>query len=63
MNNVLGQYVEDKKEGYGAFKWADGRAYKGHWKDGKQHGKGILVDKEGQETEAELVEGKRIRNE
>jgi len=35
VNIVIGQYVEDKKEGYGAFKWADGRAYKGHWKDGK----------------------------
>jgi len=63
VNIVIGQYVEDKKEGYGVFKWADGKMYKGHWKDGKQHGKGILVDQEGKETEAEWVEGKKIRNE
>ena len=32
---ILGSYVEDKKEGYGIFKWSDGKQYKGHWKDGK----------------------------
>lgn len=27
--------------------------YQGSWKDGKQHGKGILIDKDGNEMEAE----------
>jgi len=26
---VLGQYVEDKKDGYGVFEWGDGRKYNG----------------------------------
>jgi len=30
-----GNYVNDKKEGYGEFYWPDGRIYKGYWKDGK----------------------------
>ena len=34
----VGQYVDDKKHGYGIYTWPDGRAYKGYWKDGKQHG-------------------------
>ncbi len=31
----LGEYVDDKKEGYGEFFWEDGKAYKGYWKNGK----------------------------
>ena len=30
-----GQFVNDKKEGYGIYKWTDGRAYHGWWKSGK----------------------------
>ena len=30
-----GQFVNDKKEGYGVYKWTDGRAYCGWWKSGK----------------------------
>jgi hypothetical protein len=58
---AIGQYVEDKKEGYGVFQWADGRMYRGSWKDGKQHGKGTLIDKDGNQMEAEWNEGKRIK--
>ena len=35
--------------------------YKGSWKDGKQHGKGTLVDKDGNQMEAEWNDGKRIK--
>ena len=31
-----GEYIDDKKEGYGVFYWPDGRIYKGYWKNGKQ---------------------------
>jgi len=30
----IGEYIDDKKEGYGEFKWPDGKIYKGAWKDG-----------------------------
>jgi hypothetical protein len=35
--------------------------YKGAWKDGKQHGAGVIVDKDGKETRAEWAEGKKIQ--
>ena len=31
----IGDYIEDKKEGFGEFYWQDGKIYKGYWKDGK----------------------------
>ena len=31
----IGDYVEDKKQGYGEFYWKDGRVYKGNWHNGK----------------------------
>ena len=31
----VGEYVEDKKQGYGEFIWPDGRSYKGDWFNGK----------------------------
>ena len=40
---ILGEYKNDKKEGFGVYKWADGRRYEGMWKDGKQHGKGKFI--------------------
>ena len=33
-----GEYVNDKKEGFGTFTWPDGRMYQGEWTNGKQHG-------------------------
>ena len=30
-----GQYLFDKKHGYGIYKWPDGRVYAGYWKEGK----------------------------
>lgn len=34
--------MHDKKEGYGVFKWQDGRVYKGGWSNGIQHGDGLF---------------------
>ena len=28
----IGEYVNDKKEGYGEFRWAGGRSYRGYWR-------------------------------
>ena len=61
MGCLSGSYFEDKKDGEGVFKWGDGREYRGQWKNGKQHGKGTLVDKDGNMTVAEWIEGKRVR--
>lgn len=41
------------KYGYGEFHWADGKIFKGTWLDNKPKGKGIFVDKLGNEKEGE----------
>ncbi|KAF4716065.1 Elongation of fatty acids protein 2, variant 2 [Perkinsus olseni] len=43
-----GQYVEDRKEGYGTFEWPDGRKYAGWWLAGKRHGDGEYTTEFGQ---------------
>ena len=30
-----GDYLGDRKYGFGKFQWSDGRQYIGYWKDGK----------------------------
>jgi len=30
-----GNFVNDKRNGFGIFSWANGRKYEGHWKDGQ----------------------------
>lgn len=37
-----GQYVDDKKEGFGIYLLPDGRRYEGWWVNGKQHGIGTF---------------------
>ena len=54
-----GQYLDDKKHGYGVFEWPDGRKYKGNWENGKQHGRGLYVGSNQVEREGEWIEGKR----
>jgi len=34
-NKYIGDYKEDKKEGYGVFSYSDGKTYKGAWHNGK----------------------------
>jgi hypothetical protein len=41
-----GQFVQGKAEGYGRYIWRGGY-YVGEWRDGKQHGRGILGDSHG----------------
>lgn len=42
----VGQFVCNRREGLGKMKWTTGRwkCYEGRWKDGMQHGPGILTD-------------------
>lgn len=35
------------KHGEGEFRWPDGTKYIGEFREGKQHGKGVLIDKHG----------------
>ena len=53
--------MSDKKEGYGEFSWPDGRSYKGLWRDGKQEGKGMYVNKENIPREGVWENGKKIK--
>lgn len=39
----IGEYNNDKKQGFGMFKWPDGRIYEGFWVDGKQNGCGKSI--------------------
>jgi hypothetical protein len=41
--------------------WKDGRIYDGTWKDGKQHGRGKFITKDGIERIGEWENGKKIR--
>ena len=36
----LEKFENDKRDGYGEYKFKDGRIYKGNWKNGFQHGEG-----------------------
>ena len=40
MKSYEGFYMNDKKHGYGIFRWHNGKMYQGEWKNGKQHGRG-----------------------
>jgi hypothetical protein len=37
-----GEYVNDKKCGYGIFKWSSGNVYKGNYFDDLRHGYGEM---------------------
>ena len=53
-----GNYVSDKKHGYGIYKWREKRkTYEGGWKQGKQHGPGISVSADGTVSYAMFNEG------
>jgi hypothetical protein len=41
----IGEFKEGKKEGFGEYRWADGRIYKGQWAEGKMLSKGVFIDK------------------
>ena len=37
----LGEWVADKKEGFGKFTWANGNKYEGQWSKNQQTGRGM----------------------
>ncbi len=54
----IGAYKNDKKHGFGKYRWADGREYIGFWENGKQHGYGKYII-HGQSQIGVWVKGKR----
>ncbi len=40
----------------------DGKRYLGIWKDGQQHGKGIMIFEDGTKNEGEWLYGKKIKD-
>lgn len=43
----MGAYKNGLKNGHGKFKFLTGSEYEGGWLDGKQHGIGVLWDRNG----------------
>ena len=54
-----GKFLDDKKSGYGVYKWPDGREYCGWWYQGSQHGYGIFTDIKGKKKHGFWEEGTR----
>ncbi len=46
-----GDWKDNKRHGFGHYKWADGESYKGEYKDDHRHGTGIYFWKNGQRYE------------
>ena len=61
-NYYLGDFSEDKFNGYGIYKWGEDRTYEGYWVNGKMEGKGKLKLKDGSFYEGEFKGGKRWGN-
>jgi hypothetical protein len=38
-----GTYKDDKKSGYGEFKWASGNVYKGNYQEDLRDGYGVMI--------------------
>ena len=55
----VGQYRNDKKEGFGVYYWLDGRRYEGEWQDGKRNGPGKMIYPDGTEKHGYWVDDKR----
>ncbi len=56
----LGEYMDDKKHGFGKYKWQDDRKYIGYWDMGKQNGYGKYIMKNGSTQYGIWSKGKRI---
>ncbi len=57
--NNIGTYKNDKKNGFGKYRWSDGREYIGSWENGKQSGYGKYSIGD-QSQIGKWVKGKRV---
>jgi len=53
-----GEFVEDRREGFGTMTWPDGRAYEGIWTNGIMNGYGKMVYPDGTIKDGLWVNGK-----
>ena len=56
-NTYDGEYVMDKKNGYGVFSWASGNLYKGNYKDDERHGYGEMFWTDGSVYKGDWIHG------
>jgi hypothetical protein len=56
-NTYKGEYVDDKKYGYGEFIWASGNSYKGEYKDDEREGHGEMAWTDGSKYIGQWVRG------
>ena len=54
----VGDFKNNKPNGYGTFVWANGDQYFGEWKNGKSHGTGTKIWKDGREYSGMFREDK-----
>ena len=52
-----GNYKDDKKDGYGVFRWPSGSWFEGHFKNDYRHGFGIMHWIDGTSYEGQWVNG------
>jgi len=59
INNMLGEWVDDKAEGYGIYISVESARYEGQWKNDLQNGYGVEVWPDGSKYEGYYINGKR----
>eukprot|EP01097_Dermamoeba_algensis_P010240 TRINITY_DN7480_c0_g1_i2.p1 TRINITY_DN7480_c0_g1~~TRINITY_DN7480_c0_g1_i2.p1 ORF type:complete len:226 (-),score=23.72 TRINITY_DN7480_c0_g1_i2:203-880(-) len=55
----VGEWKDDKRNGFGEFTWPGGDSYSGRWKDSKRHGNGTYKWADGRVYQGEWNEDKR----
>lgn len=57
LGSYSGSFRDDKKEGKGEFRWANGEFYSGEWAAGKKHGVGLWTSPKGDSYMGEWKKG------
>ena len=55
-----GEYKNDEKEGFGVYRYSNGRKYEGTWEAGKMHGEGIMIDPQGSMRPVRFHHGEQL---
>ncbi len=45
IEHYIGEFKDGQKDGFGEYRWADGRVYKGQWSKGEMTSQGVFIDK------------------
>ena len=56
-NYYIGEVENNLPHGYGIMYFSFGLRFEGFWKEGKEHGKGTLIDDDGSRDEGEYTNG------